>query len=251
MVDLTAQVAPGAVVHPEATIGPGCLIGPEVEVGAGATLGDRVALLGRVRVGPGAILSRGVTVGPPQHLAHLDSPHATEIGAEVVAREFVTIHGATGAEPTRVGPRSFLMAYSHVGHDCQLGADVVLTNVVQLAGHVRVGDGAVLGGGVMVHQRLEIGERSMVAGMSAVRASVPPFTLVAGDAEGCTIRGPNRYPFRADKDKRARVVNALALWRRASGRAQALAALAALEDEEAGALAAFLERCPTPCRWAQ
>ena len=251
MVDPTAKVARGAVIHPDAEVGPWCIIGPEASVAAGARLADRVRLEGRVQVGAGARLARGVSVGPPQHLDHMEAPHSTLIGEEVVAREYVTIHGSTQAEPTTVGPRSFLMAFSHVGHDCQLGEGVVLTNLVQLAGHVRVGAGAVLGGGVMVHQRLEIGERSMVAGMSAVRASVPPFTLVAGDAEGCTIRGTNRYPFRADREQRARVVSALALWRRADNRREALAELAAAGGPEAETLAAFLGRWPSPCRWAK
>ena len=249
MVDPTAQIAAGARIHPDAKIGPWCIIGPGAEVGPGAVLGDRVALAGRVRVGARARLARGATVGPPQHLAHLDTDHATNIGDGAILREFVTVHGSTGPEPTLVGEGAFLMALCHVGHDCQVGAGAVLTNLVQLAGHVRIGPHAVLGGGAMVHQRLEVGEYAMVGGMSAVRASVPPYSLVAGDGGGCWVRGPNRVPFRDNRERRARVVAALAAWRQAPDREEALAALDGLATPEARTLADFLRRWPSPCRW--
>ncbi|HLS29159.1 MAG TPA: acyl-ACP--UDP-N-acetylglucosamine O-acyltransferase, partial [Opitutales bacterium] len=82
-------------------------------------------------------------------------------------------------EATTVGSGSFLMACSHVGHDCVLGEKVVLANAVLLAGHVHVGSHSFLGGGAGIHQFCRIGESVMLGGNASITFDLPPFTMVA------------------------------------------------------------------------
>ncbi|MDF2629671.1 MAG: acyl-(acyl-carrier-protein)--UDP-N-acetylglucosamine O-acyltransferase, partial [Symbiobacteriaceae bacterium] len=120
-----------------------------------------------------------------------------EIGDGNQIREFVTISRGTaqGRGLTRVGSRSLLMAYVHVGHDCQVGDDVIVANGTQLAGHVVVEDGAVIGGLTGVHQFTRIGRKAMVGACSKLTADVPPFVLADGNparARGVNIVGLRR-----------------------------------------------------------
>ena len=183
----TAQVASESRLAEGVKIGPFCVIGPEVEIGPGTEIGPYTLIEGATRIGARNLIGPHVTLGAaPQHLAYRGEPTRLEIGDENVIREYVSIHRGTVLDQgvTRVGHRCYLMAYAHVGHDCELEDEVILTNGVQLGGHVRVGFGAVLGGGVFVHQFCRVGELSFVAGMSGVDKDVPPFLRVFGAPAG-------------------------------------------------------------------
>lgn len=119
--------------------------------------------------------------GDPQDLGF--KPEITSrvsIGARTVIREHVTVNRATQVDAsTRIGSDCYLMAASHVAHDCQVGDRVVLANAVLLGGHVRVGDRSFLGGSAVVHQFCRIGEGVMVGGGARISSDIAPFCLAA------------------------------------------------------------------------
>ncbi len=183
MIHPTAQVDPRAKLAEDVSIGPYCVIGPEVEIGPETTVYSHSVIEGHTTIGArnkiGPFASLG---GAPQHLAYRDEPTRLIIGDENVLREYVSIHRGTTLDQgeTRIGNRCYLMAYSHVGHDCVLEDEVILTNACHLGGHVRVGFGAVFGGGAFVHQFCRIGELAFVSGMTGVDKDVPPYFRVFG-----------------------------------------------------------------------
>jgi UDP-N-acetylglucosamine acyltransferase len=120
--------------------------------------------------------------GDPQDVSFAGRETWLEIGDDNIFREYVTVHRATsGSRPTSIGSKCYLMANTHVAHDCQLGDRVTLTNGVTLGGHVQIGDCAMLGGLVPVHQFVRVGAYAMVGGNTGLRKDVLPFSLVAGE----------------------------------------------------------------------
>lgn len=182
------MIHPTAIVDPAARVGANCEIMPHAIVTAHAVLGDNVV------VHPFAVIG-----GDPQYLK-FDRATASEvrIGAGTVIREHVTVNRSIYAgKATVVGANCFLMASSHVAHDCELGANVVLANAALLAGHVSVGDHTFVGGNAAIHQFCRIGEGVMVAGLAAITRDVPHFTLVAerDDIIGFNVVGLKRRGF--------------------------------------------------------
>lgn len=204
------EIHPSAIIHPQAelaegvAIGPGVVLGPEVQIGTGTKIGPHTVIEGRVIIGQRNEIGPFVCIGhAPQHLLYKGEPTSVEIGDENVIREYVSIHRGTLLDQgvTRIGNRCYLMAYAHVGHDCDLGDEVILTNAVQLGGHVRVGFGAVFGGGVLVHQFCRVGELAFVSGMSGVNKDVPPYVRVFGHKArifGLNLVGLKRRGLAAD-----------------------------------------------------
>ncbi len=180
----TADVHPTAELGEGTEIGPFCVIGPEVTVGAGSLLKSHVVISAWTTVGRGCrIHPFAVLGGPPQDRKYRDEPTALIVGDEVEIREHATVHRGTtqGDRETVIGRGSLLMAYCHVAHDCQVGAEVVMTNGSTLAGHVVVQDHAVLGGFSAVGQMLRVGESAMLAAGAMVEQDAPPFCITAGD----------------------------------------------------------------------
>jgi UDP-N-acetylglucosamine acyltransferase len=174
------QVGPYSVIGPHVTLGEGCQIGPHVVIEPYTLLGDGCT------VGPGSVLG-----GLPQDYGFGGEISYVRIGNEVRIRECVTINRATGeGNATEVGSGSFLMAYSHLGHNVRLGQRVVLANSVQLAGYVTVGDDAFIGGMCVVHQFVTIGRMTIMGGFTGTRQDLPPFALTEG--RPAEIRGINR-----------------------------------------------------------
>lgn len=196
-----ATVAPGAEIGPGVEIGPYCVIGPDAVIEAGARLISHVVVDGHTRIGAEAVLYPFVTVGmAPQDIKYRDEPTRVEIGARAQLREHVTVHRGTpqGGGVTRVGAGSFLLAVSHVAHDCQLGEGVILANNVVMGGHVHIGDHAYIGGSAAIHQFVRIGRAAMVGGVAGVEGDVIPFGLVLGNRArlaGLNIVGLKRRGF--------------------------------------------------------
>lgn len=182
-------IAAGACVDPRAeldddvVIGPLCVVGPQVRIGRGTRLENGVTLLGRVTLGrdnriwPGAVIG-----GDPQDLSYTGTDTQVIIGDGNVIREGVTINRASEKEDgiTAIGDDNYLMACSHVAHDCKLGSGIVIANGTLLGGHVHIGDRATLSGGIGVHHFASIGKFSFTAGISRVLHDVPPFMLCEG-----------------------------------------------------------------------
>ncbi|MHC4399149.1 MAG: acyl-ACP--UDP-N-acetylglucosamine O-acyltransferase [Planctomycetota bacterium] len=186
---MAAYVADNVSIHPTAEIdhdveiGPFCVIGPHARIGRGTRLENNVTLMSRVTLGefnhlyPGAVIG-----GEPQDLTYEGTDTQVVIGNHNVLRECVTVNRGSEKEDgvTALGDHNFLMACSHVAHDCRVGNYVVMTNGTLLGGHVHIHDHATLSGAAAVHHYATVGGYSFVAGMSAVRHDVPPFMLVEG-----------------------------------------------------------------------
>jgi UDP-N-acetylglucosamine acyltransferase len=183
------SVHPSAVVHPKARlesgvrIGPGCVVGPDVQMGKNTVLESHVSIIGTTEVGADCRFSPFVSIGTePQDLGYKGDPTGVRIGDGNVFREFITVNRGTikGGGVTRIGDRNFLMAYTHIGHDSQVGSEIVFTNNATLGGHVVVQDYATLSGFTGVHQFCRIGRYAFIGGFSVVTQDVPPFSKVAG-----------------------------------------------------------------------
>ena len=184
-----ATIHPSALVDPAAELGPGvsvgpyAIIGPQVRVGEGTEILSHTVLEGSVDIGTHCRIGpHGVIGGPPQDLKYQGEPTKVAIGDRVQLREFATVHRASvgGDGVTRLGSDCYLMAYAHIGHDCQVEDGVILASQVALGGHVHVGRQAIVGGLSGVHQFVHIGELAFVSGCSGVGQEVPPYVIVQG-----------------------------------------------------------------------
>ncbi len=189
----TAIVDPSARIDETAVIGPFCVIGSEVTIGAHTGLKAHVFVEGPTTIGEENIFYPYSTVGvAPQDLKYHGERAETHIGNRNKIREFVTIHRGTegGGLLTSIGDENLLMAYSHVAHDVRLGSHCVLANGVTLAGHVEIGDWAVIGAFTGVHQFCRIGKHSMVGGYSVITQDVMPFATTVSKREN-SVFGAN------------------------------------------------------------
>jgi UDP-N-acetylglucosamine acyltransferase len=178
-----------AVIDGRARLGDGVQVGPfvviegEVAVGDGAVLRAGTVLLDGTSIGPGARLGPYAVIGgTPMDTRFRGEPSGVDIGAGADLREGVTVHRAVGeGARTRIGAGVLLMTGVHVSHNGQVGPDAVLTNLVQLGGHVEVGAGAVLGAGALVHQWVRIGRWAMLGAASGFNRDVLPFAMARGN----------------------------------------------------------------------
>jgi len=183
-------------IHPSAVISPGAEIAKNVGIGAFAVIGPKVKLSEGVRVGAHAVVDGRTTIGPrtrispfasigsiPQDLKYHGEDAELIIGAENQFREYCNVSIGTegGGGKTVIGSRNLFMVYTHIAHDCVIGDDCIAANGVAMAGHVHVGDRAVLGGLSAIHQFCRIGTMAMIAGGAMVSQDVPPFTMVHGN----------------------------------------------------------------------
>jgi UDP-N-acetylglucosamine acyltransferase len=163
-------VGPYTIIEEDVTIGKGSEIVSSSRIAAGAVIGENV------RVFHGAVIG---TV--PQDLKFGGEKTRVVIGDGTTVREYATINRGTAAHgESSIGKNCFLMAYSHVAHDCIIGDNVIMANSVNLAGHIEVGDYAILGGVLPVHQFVKIGAHAMIGGGYRVQQDVCPYALVAG-----------------------------------------------------------------------
>ncbi|MCZ6599192.1 MAG: acyl-ACP--UDP-N-acetylglucosamine O-acyltransferase, partial [Planctomycetota bacterium] len=172
----TAVVAEGAELCNEVSVGPYSVIGPRVKIGERTRIGPQVVIDGVTTIGYDNLIVGQASLGAaPQDLTYKDEPTCLEIGDRNTIREFVTINRGTvkGGGITQIGSDVMLMACSHVAHDCELGDRVLLANNVLLAGHVQVGDDAIVNGGAAAHQFVTIGRGAYVGGLTRMVHDVP------------------------------------------------------------------------------
>lgn len=183
MIDPRAVISPQAQIAADVEIGPFAVIGADVAIGPGCRIGPHVVINGHTRLGAGNKVYQFASLGDaPQDKKYRDEPTRLEIGDRNVIRECVTVNRGTahGKGVTRIGNDNLLMAYSHVAHDCQLGNEIVLSNVATLGGHVEIGDYAILGGLSAVHQFTKVGAYCFIANNAAVTRDVPPYVMAVG-----------------------------------------------------------------------
>ena len=197
----TAAIDPSAKLGAGVRIGAYAVIGAEVAIGAGTRIGAHCTIEGPTRIGRDNVVHAHAAIGgEPQDKKYRGERVELEIGDANVIREFVTINRGTGdgGGITRIGSRNWILAYTHVAHDCIVGDDCVFSNNATLAGHVTVGDHVILSGFAGVHQFCRIGDHAFIGMGAFVNGDVPPFLMVAQEkyarprginAEGLKRRG--------------------------------------------------------------
>jgi UDP-N-acetylglucosamine acyltransferase len=188
----TAIVDPKAELGKGTVVGPYCVVGPDVVLGERCSLQHHVTLTGPTRAGSENKFYAYCSIGQQtQDLKYAGEPTYLEIGDGNTFREFCTVNRSTKSDgKTRVGNGGNFLAYSHIGHDCSVGDSVVFSNNGTLAGHVEVGDHAVMGGLTAVHQFCRIGRFAITGGCSKIVQDVPPFLIADGNP--AEIRGINQ-----------------------------------------------------------
>lgn len=232
MIHETAIVDSSAQVADDVEIGAYSIIGAQVSIGAGTVVGPHVVIKGPTTIGQNNRIFQFASVGDdPQDLKYAGELTYLEIGNGNTIREFATINRGTegGGGVTRIGNDNLFMAYIHVAHDCMIGNRIIMANSASLAGHVTVGDFAILAGFACVHQFCEIGEHAFVGLNSVANRDVSPYTMAVGnyaEAKGINKNGLRRRDF--SEDAIAALHRAYKVLLRQHGdRAQAIASLAA------------------------
>lgn len=184
MIHPTAIIDPGAELDSDVEVGPYTIIQGDVFIGSGTVIGPHVVIEPYVTIGPGCRIFQYSSLGAvPQALKFGGEKTYVKIGGGTIIREFVTINRGTGfgGGITEIGEENYLMAYSHVAHDCKTGRKVILANNATLAGHITIGDNVTVGGLVAIHQFVRVGDHAYIGGKSAVVKDVPPYVMAAGD----------------------------------------------------------------------
>ncbi|MGN0867644.1 MAG: acyl-ACP--UDP-N-acetylglucosamine O-acyltransferase [Oligosphaeraceae bacterium] len=200
-IDPRAAIQEGASLGNNVTIGPFAVIGKDVVIGDDCVIGPHVNLSGHTVIGRGTRIHCGANIGDePQDVHYHGQESLTRIGEDCVIREYVTIHrGVEEGSDTSVGNKVMLMAFTHLGHNCQLQDNVIIANASLLAGRVEVGRGAFISGATLVHQYCRIGTMAMVGGGSRIVQDVVPFGIVQENAiQGINAVGLRRAGWSAE-----------------------------------------------------
>jgi UDP-N-acetylglucosamine acyltransferase len=211
LIDPRAIVSPQAQLASDVSVGPYSIIGPQVEIGARTVIGPHAVVNGPTSIGADNRIFQFASIGDaPQDKKYRDEPTRLCIGDRNVFRESCTVNRGTTHDKgvTRIGDDNLFMAYSHVAHDCVIGNNTVFANCASLAGHVEIGDWAILGGLTAVHQFARIGAHAFLGGGSILSRDVPPYVMVAGNpavphavnAEGLKRRGFSEEQIRNIRD---------------------------------------------------
>ncbi|MBT2321171.1 acyl-ACP--UDP-N-acetylglucosamine O-acyltransferase [Variovorax paradoxus] len=247
----TAIVDSQAELDPTVSVGPYVVIGRHVRVGAGTTIGSHCVIEGRTTIGRDNRIFQFASLGAvPQDKKYAGEPTELVIGDRNTIREFCTFNiGVPGAGGvTRVGSDNWIMAYTHIAHDCRVDDHTTLANNTTLAGHVHLADWVTVGGLTGIHQFVSVGAHAMIGFASAVAQDVPPFMLVDGNplaVRGFNVVGLRRRDFSAARIAAVKQMHRL-LYRQGKTLDEARAAIQALAAEvpeaagEVALMSAFL-----------
>ena len=232
----TAIVDPAAQLHESVSVGAYSLIGPHVRIGAGTVVGPHCVIEGRTTIGEGNRFFQFNSIGAvPQDMSYGGEPTELVIGDRNTVREFCTFNTGTLKDEgvTRVGSDNWVMAYVHIAHDVRLGSHTVLANNATLAGHVHVGDWAVIGGLSGVHQFVKIGAHAMIGFQGHVAQDVPPFMTVDGNplaVRAVNLTGLKRRGFSNERMNAIRQMHKL-MYRDSLTLEQAVQGMGALREQ--------------------
>jgi UDP-N-acetylglucosamine acyltransferase len=195
-----SEISKKAKIGKNVTIKSFSIIEDDVEIGDNVEIASNVLIANGSRISDSVKIHHGAVVSSiPQDLKFGGEETTLEIGEGTVIREYATLNrGTNHSRKTVVGGNCFLMAYSHIAHDCAIGNDVIIANSVHMGGHVHIDDFAIIGGGVVIHQFSKIGERTMVGGGFRVVKDIPPYLLAGGypmKYEGINVVGLRRKGF--------------------------------------------------------
>jgi UDP-N-acetylglucosamine acyltransferase len=237
-----ADIHPTALVDPKAeldsgvSVGPYTVVGPHVKVGAGTRIGPHCVIEGHTTIGRDNRIYQFVSLGSDnQDKKYAGEPCELIIGDRNTIREYSTYHIGTvqGGGVTRLGNDNWMMAYTHLAHDCIVGNNTIFANNAQLAGHVEVGDWVILGGFTVVHQFVRIGAHAMTAMCSLLFADVPPFVMAQGQpaaGRSMNFEGLRRRGFSAQRISAIKAMHK-ALYRDNLTLEQAQERMAAMPDQ--------------------
>ncbi|HOE17351.1 MAG TPA: acyl-ACP--UDP-N-acetylglucosamine O-acyltransferase [Syntrophorhabdaceae bacterium] len=201
MIHPTAIIHKNAGIDDDVDIGPYCIIEEKVAIRKGTKLLGHVAIQGNTTIGGGCTISPFASIGgPPQDLSYKGEDTTLRIGNNNIIKEYVTINKGSvhGGGTTVVGNNNFIMAYSHIAHDCKVGSNIIMANCATLAGHVEVADFVTFAGLCAVHQFCRIGKYAFISGITGVPKDVPPFMIAAGsraELYGLNVVGLERRGF--------------------------------------------------------
>lgn len=191
MIDNRAIIHPSAKIGEGVQIGPGCVIGSDVEIGNNTIIGPYAVIQGPTTIGENNKIFQFASVGDePQDTTYQGEPTRLEMGDNNIIREYCMISRGTvkGGGLTRVGDNNYLMAYSHIGHDCMVGNNTIMVNYSALSGHVILGDFSIIGAYAAVHQFCVVGAYAFIARATYVTKDVLPYIMIAGhDTSACGI----------------------------------------------------------------
>jgi UDP-N-acetylglucosamine acyltransferase len=202
-----SKIHPTAIVDPQAQldssveVGAYSIVGPNVRIDAGTVIGPHVVIDGHTTIGKDNKFFQFCSIGAaPQDKKWQGEPTRLEVGDRNTVREFVSFNLGTVQDEgvTRLGNDNWISAYVHLAHDCQVGSNTIFSNNAQLAGHVHVGDWAILSGFVGVHQFCKIGAHAFIGMYTSLTQDVPPYVLVSGNpagARGVNLEGLKRRGF--------------------------------------------------------
>ncbi len=190
-----------AVIHPSAVLGTGVCVGERAVIREQAHIGERTRIGAGCAIGAGVILGRdceiypNVTIYPGSTLGDRVIVHAgavlgsdgfgyvrdrqtghyekfPQVG-QLVIEDDVEIGANTtvdrGAlDETRIRRGTKIDNLVHVGHNCQIGEDVIIAAQTGLSGSIVIENGAVLGGQVGIGEHATIGEGVMLGGQGGV-----------------------------------------------------------------------------------
>ena len=203
----TAIVDETAKIGKDVTIGPYSIVEADVTIGDGSWIGPHVVIRSLTTIGNENKIFQFCSIGEaPQHQGYAGEPTTLEIGDRNVIREYCTINRGTAGHlgTTRIGDDNFIMAYTHIAHDCVLGNHIIFANGASLAGHVDIGDYAILGGFSLVHQFCKIGQHCITGIGCICLQDVPPYIVAAGNPAkpfGINSKGLRRRNFSEDSIK--------------------------------------------------
>jgi len=206
----TALVDPAAVIADDVEIGAFTTIGPLVTIGAGSRIGSHAVVTGRTTIGKNTRIFQFTSIGEePQDKKYDGEDTELIIGDNNTIRELCTFSRGTiqGGGKTVIGNDNWIMACVHIAHDCQLGDNIIMANNASLAGHVSVGNWAILSGYSLIHQFCTVGEHSFTSFASHVNQSIPPYVTVSGEkakARGINSEGLKRRGYNSEQIKMVR-----------------------------------------------
>ena len=201
----TALIAEGARLDPSVSVGPYAVIGANVTIGANTTIGAHCVIEGHTTLGQDNRVFQFASLGgAPQDKKYAGEPTRLVIGDRNTVREFCTFNTGTTQEDgvTRIGDDNWIMAYVHIAHDCVVGNQTILANNATLAGHVQIGDYAIIGGLTGLHQFTQVGAHVMAGFASHISQDVPPFMMVDGNplaVRGLNLEGLRRRGFSPER----------------------------------------------------
>ncbi|MBE1299979.1 MAG: acyl-ACP--UDP-N-acetylglucosamine O-acyltransferase [Alteromonadaceae bacterium] len=186
MIHATAIVDPKAELDSSVTVGPYSIIGADVQIGAGTVIGPHAVIKGPTTLGKNNKVFQFATLGEDcQDLKYAGEPTRLEVGDNNVFRESTTIHRGTVQDNgiTKIGDNNLIMINVHIAHDCVVANNCIFSVGATIAGHVHIGDHAILGGLCAIHQFCHIGAHSFIGGGAIILRDLPPYVMLGNDGK--------------------------------------------------------------------